>query len=30
LAKAYGLLEGSGPHGLDTLLTATSGQLTTT
>ena len=30
LAKAYGLLEGSGPHGLDTLLTATSGRLTTT
>ena len=30
LAKAYGLLEGPGPHGLDTLLTATSGRLTTT
>jgi Fe-S oxidoreductase/FAD/FMN-containing dehydrogenase len=30
LAKAYGLLEGPGPHGLDSLLTATSGRLTTT
>jgi Fe-S oxidoreductase len=30
LAKAYGLLEGSAPHGLDGLLTATSGPLTTT
>jgi len=30
LAKAYGLLEGAGPHGLDNLLTATSGRLTTT
>jgi hypothetical protein len=30
LAKAYGLLEGRGPHGLDGLLTATSGPLTTT
>jgi FAD/FMN-containing dehydrogenase/Fe-S oxidoreductase len=30
LAKAYGLLEGPPPHGLDNLLTATSGQLTTT
>ena len=30
LAKAYGLLEGPAPHGLDTLLTATSGRLTTT
>jgi FAD/FMN-containing dehydrogenase/Fe-S oxidoreductase len=30
LARAYGLLEGSAPHGLDGLLTATSGRLTTT
>jgi len=30
LAKAYGLLEGPAPHGLDGLLTATSGRLTTT
>ena len=30
LAKAYGLLEGGSPHGLDGLLTATSGSLTTT
>jgi hypothetical protein len=30
LAKAYGLLEGRAPHGLDGLLTATSGPLTTT
>jgi len=30
LAKAYGLLEGPPPHGLDALLTATSGRLTTT
>jgi Fe-S oxidoreductase len=30
LAKAYGLLEGRSPHGLDGLLTATSGPLTTT
>ena len=30
LAKAYGLLEGREPHGLDGLLTATSGPLTTT
>jgi Fe-S oxidoreductase len=30
LAKAYGLMEGPGPQGLDTLLTATSGRLTTT
>ena len=30
LAKAYGLLEGRSPHGLDGLLTATSGSLTTT
>jgi FAD/FMN-containing dehydrogenase/Fe-S oxidoreductase len=30
LAKAYGLLEGPAPHGLDTLFTATSGRLTTT
>jgi FAD/FMN-containing dehydrogenase/Fe-S oxidoreductase len=30
LAKAYGLLEGPGTHGLDSLLTATSGRLTTT
>jgi Fe-S oxidoreductase len=30
LAKAYGLLEGPGPNGLDTLLTAPSGRLTTT
>jgi FAD/FMN-containing dehydrogenase/Fe-S oxidoreductase len=30
LAKAYGLLEGPAPHGLDGLLSATSGQLTTT
>jgi FAD/FMN-containing dehydrogenase/Fe-S oxidoreductase len=30
LAKAYGLLAGDGPHGLDGLLTATSGPLTTT
>jgi FAD/FMN-containing dehydrogenase/Fe-S oxidoreductase len=29
LAKAYGLLEGAGPDGLDTLLTTPSGQLTT-
>jgi hypothetical protein len=27
LAKAYGLLEGPAPHGLDQLLTATSGRL---
>jgi Fe-S oxidoreductase/FAD/FMN-containing dehydrogenase len=30
LAKAYGLLEGAAPHGLDGLLSATSGRLTTT
>jgi hypothetical protein len=30
LAKAYGLLDGRSPHGLDGLLTATSGPLTTT
>lgn len=30
LAKAYGLLDGPTPHGLDSLLTATSGRLTTT
>jgi FAD/FMN-containing dehydrogenase/Fe-S oxidoreductase len=30
LAKAYGLLEGPPPHGLDGLLSATSGRLTTT
>jgi Fe-S oxidoreductase len=30
LAKAYGLLPGPAPHGLDGLLTATSGRLTTT
>ncbi len=30
LAKAYGLLEGQAPHGLDGLLTAASGRLTTT
>jgi Fe-S oxidoreductase len=30
LAKAYGLLPGRGPHGLDDLLTAASGPLTTT
>ena len=30
LAKAYGLLDGPAPHGLDGLLTATSGRLTTT
>jgi FAD/FMN-containing dehydrogenase/Fe-S oxidoreductase len=30
LAKAYGLLEGPAPHGLDTLFTAASGRLTTT
>jgi Fe-S oxidoreductase len=30
LAKAYGLLNGPAPHGLDGLLTATSGRLTTT
>ncbi len=30
LAKAYGLLPGPSPHGLDGLLTATSGRLTTT
>jgi FAD/FMN-containing dehydrogenase/Fe-S oxidoreductase len=30
LAKAYGLLPGRSPHGLDDLLTATSGPLTTT
>ena len=29
LAKAYGLLDGPGPHKLDGLLTATSGRLTT-
>jgi hypothetical protein len=29
LAKAYGLLEGPAPHGLDGLLSATSGLLTT-
>jgi Fe-S oxidoreductase len=30
LAKAYGLLDGPSPQGLDGLLTATSGRLTTT
>ena len=30
LARAYGLLDGPGPHGLDGLLSATSGRLTTT
>ncbi len=30
LAKAYGLLEGPPPHGLDALFTASSGRLTTT
>jgi Fe-S oxidoreductase len=30
LAKAYGLLNGPAPHGLDGLLTAASGRLTTT
>jgi hypothetical protein len=30
LAKAYGLLDGPSPHGLDGLLTTTSGRLTTT
>lgn len=30
LAKAYGLLDGPAPHGLDGLLTATSGRLTST
>ena len=30
LAKAYGLLDGPAPHGLDGLLTATSGRLTAT
>ena len=30
LAKSYGLLEGPGPQGLDNLLTAASGRLTTT
>ncbi len=30
LAKAYGLLEGAAPQGLDQLLTAASGRLTTT
>ena len=30
LAKAYGLLNGPAPHGLDGLLAATSGRLTTT
>ena len=30
LAKAYGLLNGPAPHGLDGLLTAKSGRLTTT
>ncbi|NBW88065.1 MAG: hypothetical protein EBR23_14865, partial [Planctomycetia bacterium] len=30
LAMAYGLLEGPAPHGLDGLLTTTSGRLTTT
>ncbi len=30
LAKAYGLLEGAAPHGLDGLLSSTSGRLTTT
>ena len=29
LAKAYGLLAGPGPDGLDNLLTATGGPLTT-
>ena len=29
-AKAYRLLDGPAPHGLDGLLTATSGRLTTT
>ena len=29
LAKSYGLLAGPGPDGLDTLLTGTSGPLTT-
>jgi Fe-S oxidoreductase len=29
LAKAYGLLPGAGPRGLDALLTAPSGRLTT-
>jgi hypothetical protein len=29
LAKAYGLLPGPAPDGLDSLLTATSGRLTT-
>jgi hypothetical protein len=29
LAKSYGLLPGSGPAGLDTLLTTPSGRLTT-
>ncbi|MFM8734517.1 MAG: FAD-binding and (Fe-S)-binding domain-containing protein [Pirellulales bacterium] len=30
LARAYGLLDGQAPHGLDGLLSATSGRLTTT
>ncbi|MCE9629766.1 MAG: FAD-binding protein [Planctomycetia bacterium] len=30
LARGYGLLDGPGPHGLDGLLSATSGRLTTT
>lgn len=30
LARAYGLLDGPAPHGLDGLLSATSGRLTTT
>jgi FAD/FMN-containing dehydrogenase/Fe-S oxidoreductase len=30
LAKAYGLLDGPAPHGLDNLLTTASGRLTTT